>query len=349
MSLLDDASIVITPNGVKAGTLFAVIPSDGTADMDFTRATTATRIDENGDIVSVATGVPRIDFTGGGCPHILAEPQRTNIVFPSDVAVTQTRTVTAVEQVLTFYGTGTVVLTGTHSATLTGTGVNDRVELIFTPTAGSLTLTVTGTVTNWQLEVGSYPTSVIDTVSGSVTRNQEIFTRDGIGSLINSVEGVFFVEISTNTDSTDKAISISDAAGTNRIWIGYSTAAKKIYSLGYVGGALQFAMNTTVADESVFAKVAVKYKQNDFALWVDGVEVATDSSGNTYAADTLNKLSFNIGQGGGAPFYGKVKQLQVYDTALTDTQLQELTSYVPSFLLEDNGFLLQEDGNKIII
>ena len=24
--------------------------------------------------------VPRIDYTGGGCPHILAEPQRTNLV-----------------------------------------------------------------------------------------------------------------------------------------------------------------------------------------------------------------------------------------------------------------------------
>jgi hypothetical protein len=24
--------------------------------------------------------VPRIDYTGGGCPHILAEPQRTNLI-----------------------------------------------------------------------------------------------------------------------------------------------------------------------------------------------------------------------------------------------------------------------------
>ena len=80
MSLLDDASIVITPNGVKAGELFAVIPSDGAADMDFTRSTTATRIDENGNIVTVGDGVPRIDYAGGGCPHILAEPQRTNLI-----------------------------------------------------------------------------------------------------------------------------------------------------------------------------------------------------------------------------------------------------------------------------
>ena len=28
--------------------------------------------------------VPRIDYTGGGCPHILAEPQRTNLVTDSE-------------------------------------------------------------------------------------------------------------------------------------------------------------------------------------------------------------------------------------------------------------------------
>ena len=48
MSLLDDVSIVVTPNGYKAGKLYAVIPSNGTADMDVTRATAATRVDENG-------------------------------------------------------------------------------------------------------------------------------------------------------------------------------------------------------------------------------------------------------------------------------------------------------------
>ena len=46
-----------------------------------------------------------------------------------------------------------------------------------------------------QLEEGSYATSYIPTSGSTVTRNQDIFTRDGIGSLINSTEGVLFVEI----------------------------------------------------------------------------------------------------------------------------------------------------------
>ena len=41
----------------------------------------------------------------------------------------------------------------------------------------------------------SYATSYIPTSGSTVTRNQDIFTRDGIGSLINSTEGVLFVEM----------------------------------------------------------------------------------------------------------------------------------------------------------
>ena len=324
MSLLDDVSIVVTPNGYKAGELYAVIPSDGAADMDVTRATDATRVNESGLIADVLSNVPRIDYTGGGCPHILAEPMRTNIVFPSDVAVTQTRTVTAVAYALSFYGTGSIVLSGTHSATLTGTGANDRVDLIFTPTSGSLTLTVTGTVTNWQLEVGSYATSLIPTVSGQVTRNQDIFSRDGIGSLINSTEGVLFVEMAAlSNDLTFRVISISDGANNNTLKIGYRNNTNAIYvEVRSSSGAQVFWVYTTT-DITDFHKIAVKYKVNDFSLWVDGVNVLNDTSGNTPIG--LSKLSFDRGDGS-TPFYGKVKQLQVFKTALTDSELATLTT-----------------------
>jgi hypothetical protein len=48
MSLLDTASLIVTPNGYKEGKLFSVIPSDGSGDMSVTRATTATRVNSAG-------------------------------------------------------------------------------------------------------------------------------------------------------------------------------------------------------------------------------------------------------------------------------------------------------------
>lgn len=46
----------------------------------FTRASTATRVNDSGLIESVASGVPRIDFLDNADGHLLLEPSRTNIV-----------------------------------------------------------------------------------------------------------------------------------------------------------------------------------------------------------------------------------------------------------------------------
>jgi len=148
MSLLTQASLVLTPTAYKANKLYSVVPSNGNGDMVTTRATTATRVNSSGVIESVATGIPRLDYTGS-VPSILLEPQRTNRVLNSATVVTQTITTTAVANTLSFYGTGTITLSGTFAGTLVGTGASNRVTLTFTPTAGSLVLTVSGSCTNY--------------------------------------------------------------------------------------------------------------------------------------------------------------------------------------------------------
>ena len=84
MSLLDTASLIVTPNGYKASKLYSVKPTDASGDMTVVRATTATRVNSAGLIESVAINVPRLDYTGGSCPSILVEPQRTNLALRSE-------------------------------------------------------------------------------------------------------------------------------------------------------------------------------------------------------------------------------------------------------------------------
>jgi hypothetical protein len=84
MSLLTEASLVITPNAVEEGKLFSIIPTDGSGDLTVVRATTATRVNSAGLIESVANNVPRLDYTNSSCPSILVEPQRTNLVLRSE-------------------------------------------------------------------------------------------------------------------------------------------------------------------------------------------------------------------------------------------------------------------------
>ncbi len=80
---------------------------------------------------------------------------RKNLLLATETLATQSVTSIAAQYTLSFTGTGSVTLSGTATGTLTGAGVNDRVSLTVTPTAGTLTLTVSGSVTKAQLELGT--------------------------------------------------------------------------------------------------------------------------------------------------------------------------------------------------
>jgi hypothetical protein len=82
--LLEQASLVITPNAVEEGKLFSIVPDDGSGDLSVVRATTKTRVNSLGVIESVPMNVAALDYTDSTCPSILVEPQRTNLVLRSE-------------------------------------------------------------------------------------------------------------------------------------------------------------------------------------------------------------------------------------------------------------------------
>ncbi len=186
-----------------------------------------------------------------------------------------------------------------------------------------------------QIEEGSYATSYIPTTDGIIaTRLQDVCTNAGDSSTFNSEEGVLFAEISALADDgTYRLMSIEDASN-SFIYLGYKDTSNVVRARMEVGGVTSFNMEYVLSDETEFNKVAVKWKVNDFALWVNGVEVETDTSGGSFNTDTLNKLSFN--RNSSSSFLGKTKDLRVYNTALTDLELEEISSW-DSFIAMANG------------
>ena len=75
-----------------------------------------------------------------------------------------------------------------------------------------------------------------------------------------------------------------------------------------------------------FTKIALKYKTNDVSFFINGFKVFTD---NTVTLPTgLNQLDLDYGNPSGSyPFNGKTKEIAYYNTALTDAELETLTSY----------------------
>ena len=177
------------------------------------------------------------------------------------------------------------------------------------------------------LEQNSFSTSYIPTTQGAIsTRLADIATNSGNASLINSEEGVLYAEISALVDPVvfNNWLTITDGTSSNSVGIVFETTGTATARIE-VGGVGQAYLNTSV-DYSNLIKVAFKYKENDFAWWVNGIEVGTDSSGITFPLNTLNSLQFSYGAGSNN-WLGKNKALAVYKTALTDLELESITSW----------------------
>jgi hypothetical protein len=292
----------------------------------FTRASNATFFDANGTLQTAANDTPRFDHdpATGASLGLLVEGQRTNLLLNSATLATQTVTVTADAHTLSFYGTGEVVLSGVHSATVTGAGAfPTRTTLTFTPTAGSLTATVSGTVENAQLEVGAFATSYIPTTGATVTRAADSAIVTPISSFYNQAEGTMFAEaerpFAVPSGQFPRLLDVSDGTGDNRITLGYSTAALSSATAA-VGGVLQSSL--VVNNSNALRRVAGAYKTDDFALSANGSAVATAVSGTMPSVSSLRLAN----DAPGNRLNGHLRKVAYYPRRLSNTLLQQLTT-----------------------
>ena len=176
-----------------------------------------------------------------------------------------------------------------------------------------------------QLEAGSYATSYIPTAGAISTRIEDTANGAGDASTFNDSEGVLFAEISALADDlTNRAISLSDGTADNGIQIFYYNVSNRIRCRVYSGGVLQDTINIigyTITDTH---KIALKWGSGFMSVFIDGV-INDAALAITSTPVGLDRLNLDLGQGS-SDFYGKVKGLQVFTTALTDAELITLTT-----------------------
>ena len=222
------------------------------------------------------------------------------------------------------FGNGWYKVSVTDTATLTG--LRGVISLMKDDLSFQYVGDGTSGVYIWgaMLEQQSYSTSYIPTNGAASTRLQDIANNSGNATLINSTEGVLYAEIAALADDgTYRIFSLNDGTRNERVYIQYKPASNEISGVVKNGNNTQANINYFLSDETQYAKIAFKWKENDFAFWVNGVERGTDTSGSVPVG--LSKLSFDQSNDSNY-FYGKTKALVVYKEALTDEQLTCLTT-----------------------
>jgi hypothetical protein len=297
----------------------------------FTRAATvATFVGSDGLIQSAAVNVPRFDYDPVTlAPRgLLIEGQRTNLLLNSDILgtnlSTQSVSVTAQSYTISFYGTGTITLSGAAIQVVTGTGAYpSRRTLTFTATAGVLLCTVIGTVQYAQLEASLFASSFIPTAGASVTRaaDSAVMTGTNFSSWYNAVEGTFVASASTDSTASARGVyAASDGTNNNRIYFSVTTNAEHLIVTSSVTQA-NISITSVVSDNTVF--------RDAFAYVQDNANGSTNGILGT--PDTVVKLpvvnQFRLGARGDNTIRldGRIRTITFYPQRLTDGQLQALT------------------------
>ncbi len=178
-----------------------------------------------------------------------------------------------------------------------------------------------------QFETGAYATSYIPTLSAASTRGIDTAITASIPSTIGQTEGTLYVEYTRNSLAESFFVILSLLTGTtagsyaNSIYF-YQLENSTLVVEGYVSNSQQFAFSKSGGVSVGTHKIALAYKLNDFALYIDGVQIGTDTSGNL---PTMNYLTI----GGGADVFGasqSINQSLLFPTRLTNAELAALTT-----------------------
>jgi hypothetical protein len=178
-----------------------------------------------------------------------------------------------------------------------------------------------------QMELGAYATTFIPTTTAAVTRLADTCSLTGASSVIGQTAGTIFAEINLAKllgIQSRYILVISDNTANNRIYIAFSGSSSNILRARiFSAGVQQMSIDTATISSLGKYKLALAYNNNDAVLYVNGVQIGTDTSVTIPACSQLNVCT---NQAGASPFDDGINQAALYTTRLSNTELQAITS-----------------------
>ena len=197
--------------------------------------------------------------------------------------------------------------------TLTSTQTRTDIQINFSGTSGQVSI--------WglQIELGTTETSYIPTNGSTVTRARDIVINGGDLNSLDVVEGTLFLDLFNFDNGVQSIISISDGTETNKIQLLFEPLLSRVRTFS-TGGVLYHSN----LDFNQRNKIAITFKNNEYKTFVNGVLEDTDTSATVPTG--MDRLNFASRSGGFLPFEGQVYDTRVYDAALSNEELIQLTT-----------------------
>jgi hypothetical protein len=210
--------------------------------------------------------------------------------------------------------------------TNTETGVASGNTNVIIGNRGAFTADNSVSVDLWgaQLETGSVATSYIPTTTASVTRNADVISVSGaVSGSIGQTEGTLYAEVDVSRETLSSIITIDDGDTSDFINIIKNANLTIRVRIRRASGTITSIITSSAVAVGVH-KIALGYKNGDYALYIDGVSAGTSTDSTNYPATSLTQCVLSNTNYG--PFNDRIRAAALYTTRLTDTQLATLTS-----------------------
>ena len=176
-----------------------------------------------------------------------------------------------------------------------------------------------------QMEQSSVATSVIPTTTGSVTRNADVVSLSGaVSGCIGQTEGTIYAEVDIkNFTNGTRIFAISDGTQANRIALLFNTV-NRIRLLATVTSSTQADISTAGNQPAGIYKIAVAYATNDYVLYINGVQIGTDTTALVPACSSIFLGTLETGSGLSS-LNDRIRAAALYNTRLTNAELALIT------------------------
>jgi len=172
----------------------------------------------------------------------------------------------------------------------------------------------------------SYATSYIPTQGSAVTRIVDVCSQTVPDGIIGQTEGTLFVDYNFTSSSNTLDATPIRILGSGSASVYFEMNTNETLEVVVINSAGALIFNSISPTQSVGRiKVAVVYKDSDYAYYINGTQIAVQTSGafNSASFTSLNLGSYSSGV---QMLSDSVNQAILFPTRLSNAELEALTT-----------------------